>query len=564
MFGFFKKHKQSPISAVKATAPHIAEKVREPARIELISEDEFRTLYELGFRSSANASIFYAHCAGFKGRTLDTNNFKEFVNLVLRKNPDDFTVEGIRFATKHRTKELIDSLLGDYWEMTLGLISNEEFARRQFASLGHSSNELLGTHTEQGKNWEQAEVITRLRAKAIKLGLREPYSEYIDDFDHEKIALEICLRKKDEDIAKLIGAIDEKFEALGPIFSRLRNASVNKYGDYDFDPQLNELEEFISYSFEEDDFDFYFTLKPLLVLLAHIEERLEGRMASDEMPVDGIEFEHWCAEKLRMQGWDVSVSQASGDQGVDVLAKREGYAVAVQCKRYSKPIGNTAVQEVFAGARNLDVPLACVIGTGGFTKSAKEIASSTGVVLMDAMNIENFSEQFGLISLSGDDESQMANTPQSSLEGQLVELEFEGDGGALFGHLLRSTLATAAAEDLGIPQETEARILASLNETSGNGLLSVSESDACLILIIGASALKGEVFLNEKTVKAMSEHPQYDVDLMQPLIGQRATIDQLVSRNSLEAMKTVLFDHSHKLTEQYGELARQSIDLYLS
>ena len=120
------------------------------------------------------------------------------------------------------------------------------------------------------------------------------------------------------------------------------------------------------------------------------------------VPLDGIDFEHWCADALRKFGWQATVSKASGDQGVDILARREGISVAVQCKRYTKPVGNKAVQEAFSGKQHVQASHACVIATGGFTKSAKELASSTGVFLLDAELISDFSKEYGLQNTSDD------------------------------------------------------------------------------------------------------------------------------------------------------------------
>ena len=47
-------------------------------------------------------------------------------------------------------------------------------------------------------------------------------------------------------------------------------------------------------------------------------------------------------------GWKTQVTKASGDQGCDVLAVKGRARVAIQCKYYSKPIGNKGVQEINA------------------------------------------------------------------------------------------------------------------------------------------------------------------------------------------------------------------------
>lgn len=45
------------------------------------------------------------------------------------------------------------------------------------------------------------------------------------------------------------------------------------------------------------------------------------------------EFEERCAEAMRLAGWSAQKTKASGDQGVDVIAERNGISVVLQCKK---------------------------------------------------------------------------------------------------------------------------------------------------------------------------------------------------------------------------------------
>lgn len=69
---------------------------------------------------------------------------------------------------------------------------------------------------------------------------------------------------------------------------------------------------------------------------------------------------------------------------------RDGLLVAVQCKRYTQPVGNKSVQEAYTGATHYRADKAVVIGTGGYTRAAIELATNTGVILIDAENIAAF------------------------------------------------------------------------------------------------------------------------------------------------------------------------------
>lgn len=101
-----------------------------------------------------------------------------------------------------------------------------------------------------------------------------------------------------------------------------------------------------------------------------------------DMPEDGVAYERFCAERLRLAGWQARPTQASGDQGADVIAERDGTRLVVQCKRYGKPVGNGAVQEAAAAARHWSAEMAAVVSNAGFTPAARKLALTTGVLLL--------------------------------------------------------------------------------------------------------------------------------------------------------------------------------------
>lgn len=100
--------------------------------------------------------------------------------------------------------------------------------------------------------------------------------------------------------------------------------------------------------------------------------------------IDGHEFEYFCADLLRKNGFtDVSVTPGSGDQGVDVLTEKGGIKYAIQCKNYASALSNTHVQEVNAGKTFYGCHVGVVMTNSTFTPGAKELAKATGVLLWD-------------------------------------------------------------------------------------------------------------------------------------------------------------------------------------
>lgn len=86
----------------------------------------------------------------------------------------------------------------------------------------------------------------------------------------------------------------------------------------------------------------------------------------------------------------VEVTKGSGDQGIDILAFKDGIKYGIQCKCYSSNIGNKAVQEAFAGKTFYGCHVAAVLTNQYFTKSAQELAEKNGVLLWDRDRFEKF------------------------------------------------------------------------------------------------------------------------------------------------------------------------------
>ena len=106
--------------------------------------------------------------------------------------------------------------------------------------------------------------------------------------------------------------------------------------------------------------------------------------------MDGTEFENFMANVLAEKGYHVQTTPKSGDQGVDLLLTMDGRKVAVQLKRYTGAVGNAAVQAVVAGMFHYQAKEAWVITTSTFTKSAKQLAMSNRVRLIDGRELEDW------------------------------------------------------------------------------------------------------------------------------------------------------------------------------
>ena len=116
----------------------------------------------------------------------------------------------------------------------------------------------------------------------------------------------------------------------------------------------------------------------------------------------GHEFEHFCAELLKSNGYkNVEVTSGSGDYGVDILAEKDGITYAIQCKRSDTPIGNKAIQEIYSGRSFYNRHVGVVITNNSFTPAAKETANKNNVLLWDRDRLnELMGKQYESIDLA--------------------------------------------------------------------------------------------------------------------------------------------------------------------
>lgn len=134
---------------------------------------------------------------------------------------------------------------------------------------------------------------------------------------------------------------------------------------------------------------------------AKVSDAIEQEACSFPLKVDfrddinPIEYEQLVAETLRTSGWKAHTTKASGDQGADVIAAKDGVVVVLQCKLYSKPVGNAAVQEAIAGMAFHKANNAAVVSNAAFTRQARELASASGVVLLHHEQLTDLDQLVG-------------------------------------------------------------------------------------------------------------------------------------------------------------------------
>lgn len=190
-------------------------------------------------------------------------------------------------------------------------------------------------------------------------------------------------------VAKIKGIIDKHIETLAR--RRLMLVTVDHYGIADGSSWNKEVQRFVDKVVRPELSDQEAeTVAPQMnaIFQEMIEDRV--RIRSDEIEADldfsvkftPTQFEEWCAKTLNAKGWKAITTKASGDQGADVIADKEGVRIVLQCKLYSGTVGNKAVQEAYSAQRHYATNASAVVTNAEFSPSARELAVTTGVLLL--------------------------------------------------------------------------------------------------------------------------------------------------------------------------------------
>lgn len=119
-----------------------------------------------------------------------------------------------------------------------------------------------------------------------------------------------------------------------------------------------------------------------------IEKKLSNSNFEEIDQMEGRDFERYLRYLFRDLGYQTTRTPVTGDFGADLILLKDGFKIAVQAKRYKKPVGIKAVQEVHSSLLKYDCDKAIAITNSTFTKAAKDLAEHTKVELWDREKLE--------------------------------------------------------------------------------------------------------------------------------------------------------------------------------
>ncbi|MBR6133586.1 MAG: restriction endonuclease [Bacilli bacterium] len=145
--------------------------------------------------------------------------------------------------------------------------------------------------------------------------------------------------------------------------------SVNLYDDYKKNEALKQKERYLN-----DDFDD--------------EEEIEKDIYDINKIKTGDDFEVFLEMLFKKLGYDVVHCGGSGDQGADLILKKNKKKYVVQAKYYASSLDNTPVQEVCGAIKYYNADKGIVVTNSKFTSGAIKLADANDVKLIDGIKLK--------------------------------------------------------------------------------------------------------------------------------------------------------------------------------
>lgn len=99
-------------------------------------------------------------------------------------------------------------------------------------------------------------------------------------------------------------------------------------------------------------------------------------------PIDRDGYRRRCIDFLAEGGWEARPCFPGGGLTADIMARRGGRLLTVQCRPSTQPLEAAVVREALVVRAAQDAALSAVVSNAGYTKAARSLAAASGVLLL--------------------------------------------------------------------------------------------------------------------------------------------------------------------------------------
>jgi hypothetical protein len=107
----------------------------------------------------------------------------------------------------------------------------------------------------------------------------------------------------------------------------------------------------------------------------------------------GVAFEQELAHLYEKLGYEVQVTPATRDGGVDLILERDGTSTIVQCKGHDKPVGVRAARELYGTLMDSHAHRAILACPVGFTPGVLSFVEDKPIDLVSADELVGMAEE---------------------------------------------------------------------------------------------------------------------------------------------------------------------------
>ena len=138
--------------------------------------------------------------------------------------------------------------------------------------------------------------------------------------------------------------------------------------------------------------------KPIYQKVQLYEEALSRYQHTRErywMSLKGERFEKQLARLYKRLGYSVERTQTSVDKGIDLILWKDDKKIVAQCKGHKKPIGVSAIRDLYGTMMHFGAASAVLACPAGFTKAVREFATGKPIRLISATDLVDLAESIG-------------------------------------------------------------------------------------------------------------------------------------------------------------------------
>jgi len=179
-----------------------------------------------------------------------------------------------------------------------------------------------------------------------------------------------------------------RISVIHAITKNARRIGLNRVLKY-----LSNIDKYMN--FYKEKLEYYLIIKRKSNYLAGNFEDISKKIIKDINQYDvqnGYQFEEYLERLFKLLNYKVRHLGGSGDQGADLIVKKNHLTYVIQAKFYSDNVGNRSVQEIVAAISYYGAHHGIVITNSKFTKSAIELAKANHVTLINGLGLERLKD----------------------------------------------------------------------------------------------------------------------------------------------------------------------------